>query len=154
MPGYVKEALVRFKHNLRKFTSQPNKHIKKTYGATIKYALPEDDSAPVNVAGKPFIQQMAGTFLFYARAVDHTILVALSAIYFDQATRVYHAHGNGPHTTPHYSPDGQDYRTRICTKKPSTKTNKILPHAELVASGPRGPKSIPIFPWTMKGQHK
>ena len=86
MPGYVKEALVRFKHNLRKFTSQPHKHVAKTYGAKIQYAPPEDDSASLDAAGKLFIQQMAGTFLFYARAVDSTMLVALSAISSDQAT--------------------------------------------------------------------
>ena len=35
---------------------------------------------------KEYIQQVLGTFLYYARAVDSTMLVALSAIASEQAT--------------------------------------------------------------------
>ena len=35
--------------------------------------------------GKKFVQQVIGTFLFYARAVDGTMLTALSTIASDQA---------------------------------------------------------------------
>ena len=85
MPGYCREALVRFNHTLRKLNHQPHKHTLPTYGATIQYAKPEDSSPLVGEEEKKFIQQVTGTFLYYARAVDPTMLVALSAIAADQA---------------------------------------------------------------------
>ena len=50
------------------------------------YAKEEDTSEPLSKEQTKFIQQVTGTFLYYARAVDHTMLVALSAIAADQAS--------------------------------------------------------------------
>ena len=36
--------------------------------------------------GKKFVQQVTGTFQYYARAVDSTMLVALSALKSEQAS--------------------------------------------------------------------
>jgi len=80
MPGYCNKALRRFKHECQKWTDQPHKHILPTYGATIQYAKEEDTTEKLGPAKKKFIQQVTGTFLYYARAVDATMLVALSAI--------------------------------------------------------------------------
>jgi hypothetical protein len=44
-----------------------------------------DDSPPLDKVGQKFIQAVTGTLLYYARAVDPTILVALSAIASQQA---------------------------------------------------------------------
>ena len=85
IPGYVQDALVRFKHELRKLTHQPHRHSLPTYGATIQYAKPDDTSAALGKEDKTFIQQVTGTFLFYARAVDPTMLVALSSIASEQS---------------------------------------------------------------------
>ena len=85
MPGYCKEALVRFGHKLRKDTHQPHKHTEPTYGSKIQYAKGADESPKLNEQDKKFIQQVTGTFLYYARAVDPTMLVALSAIASEQA---------------------------------------------------------------------
>ena len=85
MPGYCDEALRRFKHECKKWTDQPHKHVIPTYGATIQYAKDEDTSEKLGPAEKKFIQQVTGTFLYYARAVDATMLVALSAIASEQA---------------------------------------------------------------------
>ena len=38
MPGYCKEALVRFNHILRKLNNQPHKHNEPKYGAKVQYA--------------------------------------------------------------------------------------------------------------------
>ena len=46
---------------------------------------PVDDSPPLGKEDKSFIQQVTGTFLYYARAVDPTMLVALSSIASAQA---------------------------------------------------------------------
>ena len=85
MPGYCKEALVRFNHKLRRLTDQPHKHVKRNYGSKIQYATEEDLTPKVDEEKTKFIQQVTGTFQYYARAVDPTMLVALSAIAADQA---------------------------------------------------------------------
>ena len=43
------------------------------------------DSPPVSKEEKVYIQQVVGSFLYYARAIDMTILHALSAIAAEQA---------------------------------------------------------------------
>jgi hypothetical protein len=86
MPGYCSEALVRFRHEMRKIMDQPHEHAVPVYGAKIQYAKGPDTTAKLGPEDKLFIQQVTGTFLYYARAVDSTMLVALSAIASDQAS--------------------------------------------------------------------
>ena len=52
----------------------------------MQYAKGADDSPLLVKADKKFVQQVTGVFLFYARAVDSTMLTALSAIASEQAT--------------------------------------------------------------------
>ena len=85
MPGYCSEALQRFRHEAGKIQDQPHQHSIPTYGATTQYANLPDQSPKLNDQDKTFIQQVTGTFLYYARAVDSTMLVALSAIAAQQA---------------------------------------------------------------------
>ncbi len=81
MPGYIAKALARFGHrNPAKPQHQPHQHTIPTYGATVQYAKPTDISNPLAKEDKKFIQQVIGTLLYYGRAVDATILVALSAL--------------------------------------------------------------------------
>ena len=86
MPGYVKRGLQQFNHptpKKRQNSPYPNVPIK--YGATKQYATTRVDALPVSAEDKKFIQQVCGKFLFYGRAVDSTILVAVSAIASQQA---------------------------------------------------------------------
>lgn len=86
MPGYVEKALERFQHpKPEKPQHQPHPHIPPNYGATTQYATDEDPTPPVGPEQKKFIQQVSGTFMYLARAVDPTILTALSAIASQQA---------------------------------------------------------------------
>jgi len=86
MPGYVAKACKQFKHiQPLKPQHQPYPHIPPKYGARVQHAEPEDTSAPLNKAGKKFIQEVTGTFFFYARAVNSTMLVALSSLVAEQA---------------------------------------------------------------------
>ena len=64
---------------------QPHVHTPPTYGAKTQYAKEELDEPELNKNDKTFVQQVLGTFLYYARAVDSTMLVALSAIASEQA---------------------------------------------------------------------
>ena len=51
-----------------------------TYGKDNQAPTPVDDSPLLDVASKKRIQQIVGSFLFYAQAVNATILMALSDI--------------------------------------------------------------------------
>ena len=86
IPGYVETALKRFKHEKPdKPQHQPYPHNPKKYGAKAQYVEPKDDSPLLNKDDKRFIQEVTGTFLFYARAVDATMLTALSSLASEQA---------------------------------------------------------------------
>jgi hypothetical protein len=86
MPDYIPDALKRFKRERpNKLQLQPHPHVKPNYGAKIQYAKAEGDEELVGKDEKLYIQQVCGTFLYYARAIDGTMLVALSAIASEQA---------------------------------------------------------------------
>ena len=85
MPGYVQKALVQFNHRPpSKPQHQPHPHQPIQYGAKKQTSQPEDSSPLLDKAKKKFVQEVTGVFLFYARAVDSTMLVALSAIAAEQ----------------------------------------------------------------------
>jgi hypothetical protein len=87
MPMYVKKALQRFQHPPpMKPQNQPHPSVKKTYGAKAQYAKPPDKAPQLDKAGKKFIQEVTGVFLFLARAVDGTMLTPLSALASEQAS--------------------------------------------------------------------
>jgi hypothetical protein len=87
IPGYVKAALKRFKHE-RPSTPQhqPYPHAPIQYGAKAQYAELLDTSPLLNKDDKRFIQEVTGTFLFYARVVDPTMLVALGSLAVEQVS--------------------------------------------------------------------
>jgi hypothetical protein len=87
MPTYIKKALQRFQHPPpMKTQNQPHPSIKKTYGEKVQYANPTDEVPALDKAGKRFIQEVTGVFLFLARAVDGTMLTPLSALASEQAS--------------------------------------------------------------------
>ena len=87
MPGYVHEALQRFRHEMpRKPNDSPHQHVEPKYGSKVQYSKEADNSRLLNKEEKKFVQQVLGTFLYYARAVDGTMLTALSAIASEQST--------------------------------------------------------------------
>jgi len=55
------------------------------YGKDNQATTPGDTSPLLDATGKRRIQQIVGSFLYYARAVDPTILIALSAIAAQQS---------------------------------------------------------------------
>jgi hypothetical protein len=86
MPGYVSKALLRFEHKKTdKIQNSPHPHNIPAYGAKIQYAEQSDESPKLDKAGIKYVQQVAGTLLYYGRAVDTTILPALSSIASEQA---------------------------------------------------------------------
>ncbi|MBM5801495.1 MAG: hypothetical protein FJ077_11840 [Cyanobacteria bacterium K_DeepCast_35m_m2_023] len=86
MPGYISRALKRFKHPMpTKQQNSPHPHILPQYGAKVQYTPVDDESPPLDKENTKFIQAVAGTLLYYGRAVDSTILPSLSAIATEQA---------------------------------------------------------------------
>ena len=83
MPGYVKQALIKFHHEFNKTTHSPSPFKAPVYGRKIQMAT-IDKTTPMTTIQTKLLQQVCGTFLYYARAVDCTMLHALN----DLATRV------------------------------------------------------------------
>ena len=80
MPGYIEKALKRFKH-IAKGRKQHSPHEWRIpmYGKTTQYAT-DDTSPPVPASAKKHVQQVVGSLLYYALALDFTMLVALGSI--------------------------------------------------------------------------
>ena len=86
MPGYVDHPFILFKHGTpRRAQDQTYQHTVPTYGARHQFAVAPDGTALLDKDNKKIVQQVTGTFLYYARAVDSTTLVALSALSSEQA---------------------------------------------------------------------
>jgi hypothetical protein len=86
MPGYIKRALQRFSHP-KPSRPQHSPHVwqKPSYGVKIQYA-PDPDTSPVlDAANSKRVQEVLGTLLYYARAVDSTMLTAIGTIATQQA---------------------------------------------------------------------
>jgi hypothetical protein len=67
MLDYVLEALICFQHvPPAKPQHQPYPHIKSVYGATKQYADTIDMSPPLFKEDKKYVQEVVGTFLYYA----------------------------------------------------------------------------------------
>eukprot|EP00804_Cyclotella_cryptica_P012915 CCRYP_002273-RA/>CCRYP_002273-RA protein AED:0.38 eAED:0.38 QI:0/0/0/1/0/0/3/0/465 len=83
MPGYCQKAGQRFRHNIpTKPQHQPYPH---TRAPTAPSNKDPDLSTPLNKQDTTFIQEVIGVFLYYARAVDCTMLTALSSLATQQA---------------------------------------------------------------------
>ena len=86
MPGYVQQAVEKFQHVIK----SPIKAVDAPlpYKATKKYGLPitqpNDAAAKLTPQAIKHLQQIVGTFLLYSRAIDPTILMALSIIATEQ----------------------------------------------------------------------
>ena len=78
---YVIDALNRFNHKkLRIPQDQPYPHVKLNYRAKDQYTEQDYASALLSKEDKKFIQKVTGTFLYYARAVDSTMIPSLGYI--------------------------------------------------------------------------
>ena len=86
MPGYVGKARKEFGHEMpTRRQDLPYPHTAPKYGAKVQYATPLDESPLLDKDGKKFIQKVNGKFLYLGRAVDLTILTALSSLASQQA---------------------------------------------------------------------
>ena len=86
MNGYIEALLLKYNHSRpSKPQHAPHKHRPIVYGAKEQLLPDEDTSPPLDDAGIKRIQGIVGSLLYYARAVDNKLLVALSTISAQQA---------------------------------------------------------------------
>ena len=80
MKDYVQDALRVLKHMIPKqHYKAPSLMERPVYGAKIQY-VKEDISPPLSTKQIKYIQQATGKLLYYARAIDNTMLHALNEI--------------------------------------------------------------------------
>ncbi len=85
MPKYIPKALLKFQHPTPNSTQhQPYKNAPIQYGASIQ-RVEVDESAPLSPDAIERVQDIVGTLLYYGRAIDQTLLTALSSIAAQQA---------------------------------------------------------------------
>ena len=86
MPGYITKALLQLHHpQPKKCQDSPHPHTPVKYSAKHQYAAEPDKTLFVDKDRKLFIQQTSGKLLYLGRAVDPTILMALSTIALQQS---------------------------------------------------------------------
>jgi hypothetical protein len=84
MPGYVSNVLSKFQHDSPKNPQHtPSRYITPVYGAKTQYAM-TDETPPLTAQQCLTIQKITGSVLYYARAVDPTVLMPLNDIATEQ----------------------------------------------------------------------
>jgi hypothetical protein len=84
MPGYVANILSKFQHDAPKHPQHaPSKYITPVYGAKNQY-LTQDETPLLTTKQCLNIQKVTGSVLYYARAVDPTVLMPLNDIATEQ----------------------------------------------------------------------
>jgi hypothetical protein len=84
MPGYIKKQLLKYEHIMRRIQHCPYSPESKRYGADAQSPLPQDILRKLNEKEIKQVQKIVGSILYYARAVDMTVLMALSTIASEQ----------------------------------------------------------------------
>jgi Reverse transcriptase (RNA-dependent DNA polymerase) len=81
MPGYIARALERFQHpHPTRPQHSPHPWTKPVYGKSPQLTPEIIHSPPLGPADKKRVQEVLGTLLYYARAVDSTLLAAISSL--------------------------------------------------------------------------
>jgi hypothetical protein len=81
MPGYIARTLQRFKVGAQtRAQHSPHAWMKPQYGAKIQYSTPTDESAALPASDRQRLQEIIGTLLYYGRAIDSSLLVALGTL--------------------------------------------------------------------------
>jgi hypothetical protein len=84
MHGYVSNILSKFQHDAPKHPQHtPSRYGTPVYGAKTQYAT-KDETPPLTAQQCLTIQKVIGAVLYYARAVDRTVLMPLNDIVMEQ----------------------------------------------------------------------
>jgi hypothetical protein len=84
MTGYVSNILSKFQHDTPKHPQHtPSRYVTPVYGAKTQYVT-KDKTPPLAAQQCLTIQKVTGSVLYYARAVDPTVLMLLNDIATEQ----------------------------------------------------------------------
>jgi hypothetical protein len=84
MPGYVSNILSKFQHDSPKHPHHtPSRYVTPVYGAKTQYAM-KDETPSLTSKQCLTIQKVMGSVLYYARAMDPTVLMPLNDIATEQ----------------------------------------------------------------------
>jgi hypothetical protein len=84
MPGYASNVLSKFQHDAPKHPQYTlSQYVTPVYGAKTQYAT-RDETSPLTSKQCITIQKVTGSVLYYARAVDPTVLMPLNDIATEQ----------------------------------------------------------------------
>jgi hypothetical protein len=85
MPGYIKKKLQEYNHIMPgRIQTCPYSPDPKKFGTDAQSPIDVDTSQPLDTQGIKKVQKIVGSILYYARAVDMTVLMALSSIAVEQ----------------------------------------------------------------------
>ena len=85
MPGYIAKKLQEYKHiKSKSIQNCPYSPTPKQFGSEAQRPLPPDSTPRLDKKDIKRVQQIVGSILYYARAVDMTVLMALSTIAIEQ----------------------------------------------------------------------
>ena len=80
MPGYIDKALTKFQHCPTTPQYSSHEYPRPNFGQKVQYASDPDISGKTTPKQTKHVQSIAGTFLYYSRAIDPTMIVALNEI--------------------------------------------------------------------------
>ena len=84
--GYIDKLLQHHETTpLLKYVSTPHPYSQPVYGRSTQYTKPPDISNPLSPKRKQRLQSIVGSLLYYARAIDGSLLPALNKISAHQA---------------------------------------------------------------------
>jgi hypothetical protein len=84
MPGYIKKQLLKYEHIMQCIQHYPYLPEPKRYGADTPSLLPQDILQTLTDKEIKKVQIIVGSILYYPRAVDMRVLMALSTIASEQ----------------------------------------------------------------------
>ena len=91
MEGYIRDLLIKFGHPTpKKPQHSPHMSVPINYGAKQQFSQGPDTSPKLDENGIKRVQGIVGALLYYGRAVNDKILVAISEIGSDQAAATEH----------------------------------------------------------------
>ena len=80
MPNYIPNLLTQLKFDSHTVEHSPHQHNIPVYGQAVQYQIDKPAAPTLSSKETTKIQQIVGSLLYYARAVDPTLLVALGTI--------------------------------------------------------------------------
>ena len=91
MPGYIKTQLQRYKHSKpTRPQHSPHPVAPRRYGKSAQNPIPPDETPAAGPDGILRIQQVVGSILHYAQAVDLTALTVITTLGSEQAKATTH----------------------------------------------------------------